>query len=123
MLIIREEQRAAFRAAARRRLCDRICMLLLQMLPDRTAKFEQAELVAFVDTGIDRALAWGFTWDSTIGDYIALSLQRGADFDRVPEVRRVFEDGTIPVESRVRMLVDAYRSGREYSWGGTNDGI
>ena len=113
MLIIREEQRAAFRAAARRRLCDRICMLLLQMLPDRTAKFEQAELVAFVDTGIDRALAWGFTWDSTIGDYIALSLQRGADFDRVPEVRRVFEDGTIPVKARVRVLVERFTGAEE----------
>jgi len=106
MLIIRREQIEAFRAAARRRLCDRICTLLLQMFPDHTATFAPADLVAFVDTGIDRGLTWGFTWDSTIGDYVALRLQVGADFDREPEVRRVFEDNTIPVEQRVTALVE-----------------
>ena len=106
MLIIRREQIEAFRAAARRRLCDRICKLLMERFPDHADKYDPADLVAFVETGMDRARAWGFTWDSTIGDYVALRLQVGADFDREPEVRRVFEDNTIPVEQRVASLVE-----------------
>jgi hypothetical protein len=104
MLIIRREQFEAFSAAARRHLCDRLCELLMQVLPDHTANFEPADLVAFVETGMSRAMAWGFTWDSTIGDYVALCLQIGADFDREPAVQQVFKDNTIPVEQRVAVL-------------------
>ena len=65
-----------------------------------------AELLRRVQIAIDRAKAYGMTWDATITGFVAIMFEVAPTFDEQPAIRRVLHDERLPADVRIDALWD-----------------
>ena len=72
---------------------------LLEEVPDDA-------LLEMIRNGIERARGHGLTWETSMGDFVSLMFSVAPNFDEHPLIRRVLEDGRMPVDERVDVLFE-----------------
>jgi hypothetical protein len=76
-------------------------------LPRRTTTVKELpleELKGLVRNGIGRARAYGLTWESSVGGFVAVAFVVAPNFDAHPLIRRVLKDERVPADLRIDQL-------------------
>ncbi len=104
-MIIRSSQLEAFQAVEDRKFAQRLLKLLSDRLPESLQQAAGDEGLEFVRRGIARARGHGFTWQSTIADFVGIMVQTGSDFDRHPAVAAILERTDLSEGQRMPALL------------------
>jgi hypothetical protein len=114
MIVIREEQFAAFHgiteAAFERRIVDH----LLQRHADEVVRLPAGEraiaelpdetLQGMVRTGVARARSYGLTWESSIFAFVTLMFVAAPNFDEHPIINHILKSVDVEPDLRVNKL-------------------
>jgi hypothetical protein len=93
MLIIRREQRQAFREEVRRRFVERVLRRLRQHFPEKFAAVGEDAAKSITREGIDCAKTHNITIERDVFRFIALMFLFGTDFYRTqPWAKNTFDD-------------------------------
>lgn len=85
MLIIRKEQMAVLSQYMRRQFEHRLMMHLRTAFPERLQDIPEAELLAMIQGGIDKAAAYGVELEDDVERYVEYMVPYGSDFDTNPQ--------------------------------------
>jgi hypothetical protein len=106
MLIIRREQMALFESAVEDEFERRLTAAIRAWHGAELHQVSDDALRARVRAGIARARGYGFRYESTIADFVELRFSVGERFDEHPPVRTVLTDRCLPLEQRVKWLIE-----------------
>lgn len=111
MLVIRPEQMVPFQPRADDSFVARLSALVREKLggvliqipgsAPTVAELAPDQLAGMVRVGIDKGRGYGFTWESTLGAFVATMFVAAPSFDRHPLVQRALKDES--VEANLRM--------------------
>ena len=59
-----------------------------------------------IATGIRRARAYGFTWETTIAIFVTFMFTVAPNFDDHPRIRKILQDRQIPANDRIDALLE-----------------
>jgi hypothetical protein len=107
VLIIRNEQMAAFAATGRERFARRCAAVLRQAWPARLRGWSDAELLSELAFRLDQAGSHGLERDDDLLEYLHLCVLLGHRFPGGPDygwARSVLADATLSPSARVRAL-------------------
>ena len=104
MLTIRPEQFAGFQVLADEHLEQALCDFAREELALWVEGWPPEMLLERVRSGIGRARAYGFTWESSIAKFVALMLRIAPNFDEYPPIAALLARTDIPPEARADLL-------------------
>jgi len=104
MLVIRTAQMEAFRSLTEKLFAQRLCILLRQYQADDCIALGDEELHAFVEQQLLRARHRGFTWETSLGDFVSLSLSVGVNFDQHQFIAPLLDDTSIDIDHRLMVV-------------------
>ncbi len=85
MLVIRQGQMKLLGASVRRRFEGEMAVHLHEFFPDLCAAMNRDDLAVFVQTTIDKALAYGIERERDVCKFLNVSMVFGKNFDERPE--------------------------------------
>ncbi|MBZ5626545.1 MAG: hypothetical protein LAQ69_48870 [Acidobacteriia bacterium] len=87
MLVIRQQQMAAFAQAAVKSFDDRVVIHLNKFFPEQCGTLGEPQLREFIRYGVERANTYGIVAERDVCKYIDLMAVFGRDFDTDPRLR------------------------------------
>ena len=114
-MIIRGEQRAAYRKNCRRQFEERTFRELREDLPEETADLSDAELRSRITEGADQAEHYGIVFEDDVQLYIAMMVIHGRNFARDPGswAGRIVHDHDLSGEEKVNALLAEHENRME----------
>ncbi len=105
-MIIRDEQRKAFRPLVEEALVSSIYDYL-RAYPDPVfATLSKNELEARVKRGIEKGRQYGLTWEASLCAFVGLTVLIAPNFDLHPAVNKILTDKNIEPNERPITLVN-----------------
>lgn len=104
MIIVGKQQMEALDIQAERRFVDRLVAEVREHHGDVFGRLPDDAIRDLVDSGLERARAFGFSWQSSLASFVHLMFAVAPSFYRHPAVRAVLTDARIPLEDRVARL-------------------
>ncbi|OLE51444.1 MAG: hypothetical protein AUG51_23415 [Acidobacteria bacterium 13_1_20CM_3_53_8] len=114
MLIIRPEQMEVFKPQADAQFAERVAAYLRRKHADVVVRLvggatlvnrlSDETLMKMVRLGIERALSYDFTWESSITAFIVLMFKVAPNFDQHPLIARALKDARFAPEERVEKI-------------------
>lgn len=105
-MIIRKHQMEAFKLDRERRFRNRLERIVRALYPRRLRRMTDAEISALVERGVQDAVGYGITYETSVADFLGLTLDIGPTFHRHPRIRKILEDKRIPANDRVAILFE-----------------
>lgn len=107
MMTLRQAQMNAFQTAADDGFFRRCAAQLREKYPTLTDELTHELLGKMVGQGIARARAHGFTWESSLFQFLELMLAIAPNFDEVPAIRDRLRDASGSEQDRMARLMDS----------------
>jgi hypothetical protein len=114
MLTLRREQFSAFDHVAEAAFIRRVVEYLGEEHSDALVKTREAELTLgelpgadlreMVRRGVERARAYGLTWESSLTAFVVLTFVVAPNFDGHPLIKRVLQDDDVEPDLRIDRL-------------------
>lgn len=108
MLVIRAEQMVALGESIKRRFEREMADHLSTFFPEQCAALRADELSLFIQTTIDRALAYGIDCERDVCKFLDVAMALGNDFDRSDEhpwSREILSDEMLVGQEKIDRLV------------------
>jgi hypothetical protein len=105
MIIIRPDQMQAFGEGPEQVFVENLCQFARTELTAWVESLDDKELLWRVRSAIARARSHGFTWQSSIAGFVALSLRFAPNFDAYPPARAILDALDTEREGRVERLM------------------
>lgn len=131
MLTLSSDQFATFDNQAEQGFRQQLLAYVLQECPGY-AEVSPITLNRLIGHGLARARRYGFTFQSTLGQFIGLMASIAPDFDGHPAIHALLVNPAIPVEERIARLAErlpagvwqqAAERGSNIGWFLTEDGF
>lgn len=103
-MLIREEQIATLKASHDGDLINRIAKHVKQRYPEHVAGVPPPEVKRRVRMCVDRARAFGVTWESCLASFTVMAFVYGPGFYNHPAIRAVLDDEKSDPNIRVKLL-------------------
>jgi hypothetical protein len=84
MFELRDSHMSAFERTAEGNFVERTCTHVRKTLPNQTAEFSGDALRTRVETGSERAKAYGLTWERSMVRFVETEILLGEGFDHDP---------------------------------------
>lgn len=123
MITVRQAQMSAFQNAADEGFFRRCAEQLRERYPALTDELTNELLGKMVAQGMARARGHGFTWESSLFQFLELMLAIAPSFDEVPAIRARLQDASGTELERMARLMDGttfsewQQAAREYDPG------
>lgn len=127
MLKVRAEQLDAFQSAADAALIRKMAKYVGERHAEDVVKIPSGiflvkhlsdeTLQQMIQTGCERARAYGLTWESSLAAFIVLMFVVAPNFDTRPAIQQILQEQTIPPNSRMDQL---WRLTSEEEWDRAN---
>ncbi|MGA1874184.1 MAG: hypothetical protein ACMUIA_01100 [bacterium] len=105
MLIIRKEQMDAFQQHAEETFIHSIFEQLQSSHADAVPNVPAEKVYKRIAYGIEKARAYGLTWQNNITTFVALMFTVAPDFDNHPAFHRYLTDERVEPDKRIGMLL------------------
>lgn len=107
MLVIRQEQQAAFRREADRVFVDKVAQRLAAQLPNTLVARQSGDWEAVGLGVLARARAWGFNTERDLTTFLQLAFVVSPSFDQHPFISKLLGDASHPYANRMASLLVA----------------
>jgi len=111
MLIIREEQYEAFRQQARQRFRKKMLGHLRLLFAKEWEKKSDAEILGFIDQGVEKSLVYGLRTEYAIQRVLELMCEVSCGFDDPDWVKKILNSSALKERHKVDLIGDSYKAG------------